>query len=227
MQPYLFPYIGYFQLIKAVDLFVLHDDVQWIKGGWINRNQILVEGRAMRWTLPVSKTSSLNLINECEVADLAGSRCRILRQIQNAYRRAPFFAEVMPLITDIINQQEKNVAKYVLNSLEKLSSYMGMSTKLTMSSVLEKDDSSKGQERVIAICATLGADEYVNPIGGAELYCKDRFKESGIDLYFLQPGEIEYKQYGDSFVSNLSIIDVLMFNSLESIHEMLNLYALI
>lgn len=227
MQPYLFPYLGYFQLIYAVDLFVLHDDVQWIKGGWINRNQVLLDGRPLRWTLPIAKKNSCDLINQCDVAEPADGRGRILRQIRNAYRRAPFFHEVMILVTDVINQAERNVAKYILNSLERLSDYLELSTRLIMSSTLKIDDSLKGQERVIAICSMLGATEYINPSGGVTLYDKKDFKKVGIDLYFLQSEKIEYPQFGNAFVPNLSIIDILMFNSVESVRNLLKLFTLI
>lgn len=227
MQPYLFPYVGYFQLIHAVDLFVLHDDVQWLKGGWINRNQILLDGRPLRWTMPVAKKNSHDLINQCMMAELSDGRGRILRQIHNAYRRAPFFHEVMPLVTDVINQAERNVAKYIFNSLERLSEYLELSTKLIMSSAVKKDDFLKGQERVIAICSTLGATEYINPPGGVALYDKEAFRKKGIELYFLQPGKIEYQQFGNAFVPNLSIIDTLMFNSVESVRKILRIFRLI
>jgi hypothetical protein len=226
MQPYLLPYIGYFQLIYAVDLFVLHDDVQWIKGGWINRNQILLEGKPLRWTLPISKKSSSALINQCKVAEHTDDKKHILRQIRNAYSRAPFFSEIMPMVTDIINYPEKNVAKYILNSLKRLADYLGLSTKLVMSSALKKDDSLKGQERVISMCSMLGATEYVNPIGGVSLYRKEDFKKAGIDLYFLQSGNIEYPQFGDAFVPSLSVIDALMFNSVVSVRKMLSIFIL-
>ena len=149
MQPYLFPYVGYFQLIHAVDLFVLHDDVQWVKGGWINRNRILLEGRPLRWTLPIAKNKSCDLINQCEVAEPDNGKGRILRQIRNAYRRAPFFPEVMPLVTDVINQPERNVAKYILNSLKRLGEYLGLSTELVMSSTLKKTTPSKGRSELL------------------------------------------------------------------------------
>jgi len=226
MQPYLFPYVGYFQLIHAVDLFVLHDDVQWIKGGWINRNQILLDCRPLRWTLPIAKKGSRDLINQCEMAELSDGRDRILRQIRNAYRPAPFFPEVISLVTDVINQQERNVAMYILNSLERLGEYLGFTTELVMSSTVEKDDSLKGQERVIAICSALGATEYINPPGGVALYDKNDFRKAGIRLAFLQPGRVEYPQFGKAFVPNLSIIDALMFNSVEAVRQMLNLYTL-
>jgi hypothetical protein len=227
MQPYLFPYIGYFQLINAVDIFILHDDVQWIKGGWINRNEILLAGRSLRWTLPVSKKNSYSLINQCKVNELPDSRGRILRQIQNAYIRAPLFNKVMPLVTVAINQDEKNIAKYILNSLKQICNYLGISTKLIMSSALEKDNSLKAEDRVIEICSKLHATEYINPSGGIALYEKKNFKQAGIDLYFLKPGKIEYKQFDNTFVPSLSIIDVLMFNDIDSVNNILKSCTLI
>lgn len=226
MQPYLFPYIGYFQLIQATDVFVLHDDVQWIKGGWINRNRILIEGKLALWTLPVAKKKSDALINQCELADDMKGRIKIVRQIQNAYRQAPFFSAVMPLVEAIFKQPEKDVVKYIRYSLEQLITYMGLTTQLVMSSKISKDNSLKAQARVISICTALGADEYINPPGGVELYDHHDFARSGIALNFLQPGEISYPQLGNAFVPNLSIIDVLMFNSVESVRSLLKEFTL-
>lgn len=227
MQPYLFAYIGYFQLLHAVDLFVFHDDVQWIKGGWINRNRILLDGKPLRWTLPIAKRGSFDLINQCEVADLKDGRDRILRQIQNAYKGTPFFFDVMPLVKDVINQPERNIAIFIQNSVDRLGEYLGLSTELVMSSTLGIDSSLKGQERVIEICSKLGANEYINAPGGVGLYDKKDFKTAGIGLSFLQPEVIEYPQFGKTFVPNLSIIDALMFNSVASVREMLEAFTLI
>lgn len=227
MQPYLFPYIGYFQLIYAVDLFVFHDDVQWIKGGWINRNYILLNHRPLRWTLPVKKKSSYDLINQCKVVELPNVKHHIVRQIENAYQRAPFFTKVMPIVTDIITQEEKNVAQYILYSFKRLNDYLNLSFKYAFSSELQKSDILKGQDRVISICKAIHATEYINPLGGFSLYNKEYFKKAGISLCFLQPNPIKYQQLGKGFTPNLSIIDVLMFNSVDAIRNMLNSYKLI
>jgi hypothetical protein len=227
MQPYLFPYIGYFQLINAVDTFVLHDDVQWIKGGWINRNQILLDGEPHLCTLPVVKKSSYDLINQCKVTDIPREKKKILGKIQSAYSNAPFFLEVMPIVKDVFSQSENNIAKYVLYSLKKIIQYLDVPTNLVMSSELQKDDHLKGQSRVIEICSQIGAVLYVNPPGGVGLYDKNKFKEAGIDLYFLKSNKIQYQQSSTEFVSNLSIIDVLMFNSTESVQEILKQFTLV
>ncbi len=227
MQPYLFPYIGYFQLLSMVDVFVLHDDVQWIKGGWINRNQILLDGKTHLWTLPVVKESSYDLINQCEVIDIPREKNKILGKIHTAYSHAPLFFEVMPLVENIFNQSERNIAKYILFSLKQLAQYLGISTKLVMSSELQKDNSLKGQERVIEICSVIGASVYVNPHGGIDLYDKKDFKDAGIDLRFLRPQVIHYQQGGNESVPGLSIIDVLMFNSVDSIRKMFRQFTLI
>lgn len=227
MQPYLFPYLGYFQLIHSVDVFVLHDDVQWIKGGWINRNRILLQGKPLRWTLPIAKKNSTDLIKRCEVAAISDGKKRILRQVENAYKRAPYFSDVISLVTNIINHPEKNVAIYIRNSIDRIVEYMQIEVQLLMSSSLNIDGAIKGQERVINICSVLGAKTYINPPGGVELYDKKEFKKAGIDLNFLSPGNIFYQQFDNAFVPNLSVIDALMFNSNESIRKMLSIYTLI
>jgi hypothetical protein len=176
MQPYLFPYIGYFQLIRAVDRFVVHDDVQWIKGGWINRNRILVHGAPQYVALPVKKDSSLALINQRVLAPNAeGEKDGILRKVEAAYRKAPYFDRAFPLVADCLASGEGNVSAFLVGALRKCCRYLGIDTPFAISSELDKNDRVKGQVRVIEIARTVGASHYVNPIGGVELYNKAEF----------------------------------------------------
>lgn len=226
MQPYWFPYIGYWQLINAADVFVLYDNIQYTKKGWINRNRFLQNGKYETFTIPLVKDSSYLDICKRKVSDIY-DRKKILSQLENAYSKAPYRKEIMPLLNKIINFEENNLFKYIHNSIVELTKYMDIDTNLLISSSLDIDHNLKKQDKVIGICKYLNADTYINPIGGIELYNDKDFKKSGIELKFLQPGYVEYKQFDNDFVPWLSIIDVLMFNELNSIRNMLNKFSLI
>ena len=225
MQPYLFPYIGYFQLIHAVDAFVVYDDVNYMKGGWINRNFILSQGAASRITLPLRGASPNVLINEVEVG---GRRecAKLLKTVTQNYAKAPCFTNVIPLIEEILMFEEVNLAKFLDHSLRKLCGYLGLDPRWLISSDLDKDNGLRGQQKVLDICRILEASRYVNTPGGKELYTSDAFESCGIELTFLQPNQTRYEQFGNEFVPNLSIVDVMMFNDKERCTGLLCEYTL-
>lgn len=224
MQPYFFPYIGYFQLINAVDLFVLYDDVNYIKGGWINRNRLLLNGKSHLITLRVRKASPNRLINEIE---LDGYQKKSIKSFRQAYQKAPYFNDVMPIIEDIYSYSSLNLAKFLHNSIRQVQQYIQCHTPVIFSSQIPKNKNSKGAEKIVNICSIINAEEYINAIGGTSLYSKEFFTNKGIMLKFLKTDRIEYPQFDNVFVPNLSIIDTLMFNSLKKVQCFLNAYKLI
>jgi hypothetical protein len=228
MQPYLFPYIGYFQLINVCDIFVIHDDVQYIKGGWINRNRILMNGEAKQIALPVEKSSTNVRINEKLFAkDFSENKEKFLRKIEGAYNKAPFYDDVRNIIVDIFSFDERNVSRFVSRSLEITCRYIEVDTEFRLSSQLDKNDSLKGQERVIEINKVLGSSHYINMIGGLDLYDKNAFNQKEIALSFLKSRETIYRQHGGVHLPFLSIIDVLMFNTRDNIKDMLGKFDLL
>ena len=224
MQPYFFPYIGYFQLINAVDVFVIYDDVQFIKGGWINRNLLLLKGDKFLFNLIINGASSNKKINEIVVNS---NQSKLVKTIENSYKKAPYFESVFPLFVSIIKSNDKCLSMFIRNSIIKICNYINIETEIIISSTLNKNNDLKGQEKVVSICKLLNSDEYINAIGGQKIYDKDFFLNNNIQLFYLQSNEINYKQFNNNFVSNLSIIDVLMFNTPETINKMLNNYELI
>ncbi len=224
MQPYFFPYLGYWQLINAVDTFVIYDDVNFIKKGYINRNSILINSTPHRITLELTGASQNKRINEIIVG---GNSVKILKTIETNYKKSPHFEDVFSLLKKVLDQKEKNLAKFLGNSIEMINRYLDISTNVIYSSTLEKNDSLKGQEKILDICTTLDAKQYINPIGGQELYDKKDFNEKEIQLNFIKMKNIVYKQFSNDFIPNLSIIDVLMFNDKDSIKKMLLEYDLI
>lgn len=224
MQPYLFPYIGYWQLIHAADVFVIFDDVNYINRGYINRNSILVNGKEQRFTLELKGASQNKWINQIDVGN---NKSKLLRAVELAYKKSPNFKAVYPLIEKVLVNEEENLAYFVGDSIKTVSDYLGVNTTFIYSSDLNKYNNLKGQEKIIDIAVRLSADHYINAIGGQGLYDETQFNQEGIMLSFLKTQINEYKQFGNEFISYLSIIDILMFNDLTDVHEMLNAYDFI
>lgn len=224
MQPYLFPYIGYWQLINAVDTFVIFDDVNFIKKGYINRNSILLNNNPYQFTLELSKVSQNKLINEVFIGS---NKQKILKTIQRAYAKAPYFEESFEVINKILSNEENNLSKYIEFSLKTISQYLDIPAKFILSSEIEKNNNLKGQVKIIDICKKIKASKYINAIGGQELYDKEIFKKENIELQFLKSNPIKYKQFNNTFIANLSIIDIIMFNQKQDIKSYLNNYSLI
>ena len=224
MQPYFFPYLGYWQLLANVDKYVVYDDVTYIKGGWINRNNFLINGQKNLLTMRLEKASSYTLIKDIAIKD---DFVKFLKTIEMGYKKAPFFEDIFRLLKDICQCPDKKLGQFLFNSHIKICEYLGIDTELILSSSFEKHMELKGKDKVISICKQLGADEYINAIGGQELYDKKEFAENGIRLNFLQANLREYRQLKNEFVAGLSIIDIMMFNSKEEIKEMLNDFNLV
>jgi hypothetical protein len=224
MQPYFFPYIGYFQLMRACDVFVVLDDVQYMKGGWINRNRILLGGQPHWLTFPVVRDSVTLDINQRAYQSGEGERKRVLDAVENAYRRAPLFASAMDDVRAVMSYPDCNVAAFNTHLLRTLHRRLGLTCQILVSSELPKTGGLKGVERVIDLCLTLGATRYVNASGGVDLYDSDRFAREGLELSFIRARTVTYEQFRNPFVPFLSIIDVMMFNSPETVSVMLDEY---
>lgn len=228
MQPYLFPYIGYFQLIAAVDIFVVYDDVQFIKRGWINRNYFLVNDQPHLFTFGVKGGSSLLRINERYFAENQDHQIMtFLKLLRSSYAAAPCFEDVYKLVNDIMSFQDSNIARKIEYSLIRLCQYLQIPTRFEASSRLKIAAGERGQDRIIAICKSLEAQQYINAIGGKDLYSEEAFLRENLALSFLQPLPISYAQFGSEFVPNLSMIDVMMFNSVPSVQNLLTAFKLI
>ena len=227
MQPYFLPYIGYWQLMNAVDQYVIYDDVNYIKKGWVNRNRILMEGKSYLLTIPVVNASQNKKINELKVDHGDARMEKALKTIAHAYRRAPFFLVVFPLAEEIFLNKKNILSEFLVDSITTVCRYIGIHTRLLLSSRIDKNNELRGQEKILEICRRLGAQEYYNAIGGRELYSVRKFEENGIGLWFVQMDEICYPQFSQPFEPGLSILDVMMFNPPERIRDMLGKYELV
>jgi len=225
MQPYFFPYIGYWQLINAVDKFVVYDNVEYTKKGWINRNRILVSGQPKYITIPLKNGSDFLDIRDRSLSEnYIFEMKKNLRIVESAYRKAPYFENIFPYIREIFLFENNNLFDFIYNSICKIVDILEIKTEIIVSSLLPLDNSFKNKQRVMKICEILKADCYLNPFGGLSLYDKEEFSKNGINLDFLKTNEFTYKQFNYEFISNLSIIDVMMFNSIDQIGSYLNNY---
>jgi hypothetical protein len=223
MQPYFCPYIGYFQLMNAVDKFIVYDNIEFTKKGWINRNRILVDGKDSYISLTLKKASDYLFINKRYLSDSwPEERKKMLNKIRESYRKAPHFEKVYELIEKIVLNEENNLFGFIFNSLKMIKEFLGIHTPFIISSSLKMDHSLKAEKKVMEICKAVNSNIYINPIGGIGMYEKENFKKDGIDLFFLKTDDITYSQFGNKFIPSLSIIDVMMFNDIENIKELLN-----
>lgn len=223
MQPYLFPYIGYWQLINHVDTFIIYDDVNFINRGYINRNYLLQNNNAKLFTLELISASQNRKINEISIGNNSN---KLLKTIRQNYSKAPYFTEVFSLIKDIFEYPNKRLSSFVGNSLIVISRYLDLDTEFIYSSSLQNNKLLNAQDRLIEISKIFAAKYYVNSIGGEKLYQKSAFKNEGINLCFINNKDVDYKQFSNDFVPNLSIIDVMMFNKKEEVRIMLNQYQI-
>jgi len=249
MQPYFLPYIGYFQLINVVDKYILYDNINYMKKSWVNRNRFLkINNGPSFFNIPLKDKSSFKKINEIELLDNDIWRKQILNSIFFNYKRAKYFSAVYPLIETIVLHSTNKLSDLNSNCIVSICKYLGINTEIIIDSskynyIEEKLSSTvlnnlnfpeiellyleKKVVRILEICKIERASTYVNAIGGKSLYSKDDFTQNGIELKFIESKPIKYKQFDNNFVSDLSIIDVLMFNSVEEINVLLNSFTLI
>ena len=222
MQPYFFPYLGYFQLVQAVDYFVFYDDVMFIKKGWINRNRILMQGNEFLFTIPLEKQSQNKTIRESTVSWGKEFPNKFMNQLDSAYKKAPNYAEVRGLVEQVLNRKFESLADLASESVQATWAYLGLEKKFYQSSQLSVSEDLGRAERLIEITKSLGESSYINAVNGQELYEKGFFKENGIDLHFLKPNLSPYLQgTTKEFVNGLSMIDVLMWNNKEKVVQWL------
>jgi hypothetical protein len=218
MQPYFLPYIGYFQLIAAANLFIVYDNIKYTKKGWINRNRFLSNGSDAMFSLPLRGDSDLLDIRERRLAPDFNCE-RLINQLAGAYRKAPYFESAFSLIEQTVRQKEHNLFQFLYRSIILVCQHIGITTEIRVSSEIPIDHALKNQDKVLALCEAVGTNVYVNAIGGIDLYSKEDFRSRRIELKFIRSKPFVYRQFDKDFVPWLSIVDVLMFNSRETIRE--------
>ena len=229
MQPYIFPYIGYMNLVQAANIFVFYDDVNFKKSGWVNRNRILLDGSPFTFTVPLESASSFRFISDTHTNNIQRFSIKFKKQVSQSYRNSRYYSRGMDYITETLDCGSDSIGTIAAASVRNFFDILGVSKKYLVSSTDFASTIGLGRaERLIAIITSLGANEYVNAIGGMELYSKDYFKEFGINLHFIKPRLMPYTQQGSNgFHQGLSVIDMMMNLSLDQVEEHLTSYDIV
>lgn len=227
MQPYFFPYLGYFQLLQAVDRWVVFDDIQYVNRGWINRNRVLHPNPEKEWqyvTVPLHKLGRFDRICDVAIKQELKWQDELLGKLTAYRKRAPFYDQTMEFVSSCLLIKESNLSKFVVHTLKETASYLGIDTPITVQSelVLDLHDIEHAGQWALRIAEELGASEYVNPLGGVAVFRDHEFSQAGIDLNFLRPCLADYSQRREKFLPGLSIIDVLMWNDRAEVRDMLH-----
>lgn len=212
MQPYFFPYLGYFQLIRTVDKFVYLDDVAFIKKGWIHRNRLLFNKRIYLFSIPLKNVSQFRAINDTEVSkpEFHYWQRKFLASLFSFYKKQPYFNEGLALLEDVLATPFTSIADLAIASIRRTCEALHLEIPFSRSSKLGRTHVSAKEELIIDICRRYGSDIYVNPQGGTHLYSQSMFTPHGIQLEFLQPNLSAYPVKNRDFVPGLSILDALM-----------------
>ena len=221
MQPYFLPYVGYYQLIASVDLFVVYDNIKYTKKGWINRNRLLQNGTDAMFTLPLSKDSDSLDIRDRKLIDNFDKE-KFLRKFEGSYKQAQYFEQTFDLLRQVVYFPKDNLFDFIHNSLVETCRHLYIDTKIIVSSEIDINHQLHAQDKVIALCNALGAKEYINAIGGIDLYSRERFQEDGIQLRFIQPRVREYAQNSSTHIPSLSIVDMMMFSPIGIVVDCIN-----
>lgn len=227
MQPYFFPYVGYFQLLHQVDRFVFLDDVAFIKKGWIHRNRIQIGGKEHMFTIPIQDASQNRTIEQTQIASDVSWKSKLEKTIRGAYAKAPSFSAVFPLFQEILHLETPSVSTLAIHSVRSVARYLEINTPTFLSSQQHGQTELRAQERILEICKREQASHYLNPIGGLELYDPQVFATEGISISFLKSSPTPYRQADAEFIPYLSILDVLMLNSKEEVQRHLESFTLI
>ncbi|MBC2850870.1 WbqC family protein [Cetobacterium sp. 8H] len=230
MQPYFFPYIGYFSLIKHTDLWVIADNVQFISKGWINRNRILKTkiGEIDYINVPLKKFSHRTPIKNVLIDNEKNWKTKILRQLM-IYSKAPYYKEVIALLNEIFDFETSSISEFNIHSIKSICEYLGIEFNYVVFSNIENfdcDNVKEADEWALEMCKFFNATEYVNPPGGKTFYSRDKYLKNNIKLTFLTPILKEYETFSPSFVPGLSIIDVMLWNSKEEVLNIIDNYTL-
>lgn len=205
MQPYFLPYIGYWQLIRYVDIFIIFDDVNYIKKGYVDRNVVLGRNGLCSLKIKVIRASQNRLINELQID---ADQSHLWEKIKNCYPRRSLESEAGILLKSIIDNKELNLARYLEQSIRAITKYLEIDTQIMRSSDIPSD--SSGKNKIIPLVNHVRGKTYVNLPGGRNLYTEDMFVENQIALEFFDPVISAYPQTRSDFTPNLSIADVLL-----------------
>jgi len=218
LQPAFLPWLGYLSMIRMSDTFVLYDDVQFFRW-FVNRNKLKVDGKEKWLTVPVC--SHRDLISQTNISYSTDWMNQHLETIRHAYSRATNFKEGFDLVRTIYKKFD-TISELAVHSVRTTCDYLGLKTKLTLSSELAVSDSGKTQ-RLIDICHATNARIYLTGYGSSNYIEPDLFEKAGMRMLFFKYEEKPRRQLGEGFVPYLSSIDAIMNNSKEEVLSLISM----
>jgi hypothetical protein len=222
MQPYFFPYIGYWQLMEKVDQWIIFDDIQFINKGWINRNRILHPNIEKDWqyiTLPLAKKNQKDKICEISIDNQKNWYNEMLGKMSHYAKKTSYYNSTVDLFKQCVDEDGIYLSDLLIKTIHVIAKVLNIKAKIRVQSEMKlnlKEVDHPGQW-ALRICEIIGAKEYINPISGQKLFNKDEYRSSGIELRFFQTEEHVYNQKRNKFVPKLSIIDSLMWESIDNL----------
>jgi len=225
-QPYFLPYLPYWQLIYASDVFLIADDFNFIENSWITRNRLLIQGTPHYFHLDVSKQSSNKPISDLSLAPQSKCKDKLLRQLFLEYRHSKNFDDAYSLLEFILSYPDNNLARFISNSILIILEYLEIKTTVHYTSEYHPDDHLKNKDKVVWFCNQCSADSLINLPGGRELYDPSYFLEHGIDIKFINSSFPRYHQKSSTFIPGLSILDIIMNCSRTEVQDMLPAFSL-
>ncbi len=225
MQPYFFPYVGYYSLIKKTDEFIIFDTVQFIRHGWIERNRILKPNEGWQYIqVPLVKNKREVLINELEIRNSEPWRDKLKAQLHHYKKRAPYYSDCMDVIDSCIALQTDSIVELNEKILKVTCQYFDIKFESQIFSKMDLviNEVKEADEWALNISKAMGAKEYINPPGGKDFFNKEKYLQNDIELTFLGNNIQQYKQRRETFEPGLSIIDLMMFNDVTSINELID-----
>ncbi len=211
MQPTYFPWLGYFNLIKQSDIFVLYDTVQLTKRSWQVRNKIKSNNKELYLTIPICKTDHRDdlLINQAEISYNIDWVSKHLNSIKHSYLKTPYFNEIYPILENILLSKPQYLTDITISLILEFTKMLDINTEIILSNNIKY--TGKKDKALVSICKELKADNYLSVKGSMEyiLEGKNLFEINNINLLWHKYTHPVYKQINGDFISHMGIIDAL------------------
>ena len=228
MQPYFFPYLGYFSLIQDSDVFVVLDNVQYVRRGWMNRNRVIGKNQSpVYFHLSTIKAPQKTMTRQIKIDHNREWKKTLLDKLDYYEKSAPYFEETKAMVERLISFETDSLCDMNIHILEELCKFLGITTKFVLASDLEIDESKiiETDDWGLEITKTFGASDYINLWGGRHIYSVNKYNNSNITLKFIENELVYYNQHNEMFIKSLSIIDVLMYNDRAETMDLINKYS--
>jgi hypothetical protein len=225
MQPFFFPYLGYFSLMKHTDNWIVFDDIRYSNQAWGNRNRILKHPEGWAWiNVPVKDHKRETFYSNILIQNEINWKRKIINQFEYYKIHAPFYKDVLKIIQEVFSEDFSHLVDLNIHAMKKVCEYLKIDFKYTKFSEMNLGINSVQHpgQWALEICKAIKSTNYVNPCEGHPIYDKKEYDDAGISLQFIINRVSPYDQKRAEFEARLSIIDVMMWNSVERVNELID-----